>query len=229
MMQPAEIIGYIASILVFVTFYIKMMVPLRIVAICSNCAFIGYAYLDGLYPILFLHILLLPLNLMRLRQIIQMSWRARKAAHGDLNMDWIKPFSVSQQVRVGEILFKQGQPGTHVFVVDSGRFWLEELGTEVCPGDMAGELSLLAPQCRHAQTLECREPGRVLRMSLAQLEQLFFQNHRFGFYFLKLIASHAHKNRERLERTLAEREQEISGLRKEIAGISGRRQVAEFG
>ncbi len=50
MIHVAEIAGYVAAVLVFLTFYMKIMIPLRIVGICSNCAFIVYGYLGGLYP-----------------------------------------------------------------------------------------------------------------------------------------------------------------------------------
>lgn len=215
-----EIIGYIAAFLVFFTFYIRTMVPLRIVALCSNCAFIAYGYLDALYPILLLHIILLPLNVMRLYQMVQLSWQVRQAAHGDLNMDWIKPFSVIQRTRAGEILFRRGEPATNMFVIVAGRFQLEESGIEIGPGNVVGELSLLSPKHRRTGTLESLEPGEVLRMSLGQLEQLYFQNQKFGFQFLKLITSRMSEKYERLERALAEREQEICRLRNEIADRS---------
>jgi len=50
-MSTGEIFGYIASVLVFTTFYMLTMVPLRLVAICSNVAFILYASIGGLAPI----------------------------------------------------------------------------------------------------------------------------------------------------------------------------------
>ena len=70
-MSVAEVSGYVAAVLVFMTFYMKTMVPLRIVGICSNCAFIMYGYLDGLYPVLILHLILLPLNSLRLREMLK--------------------------------------------------------------------------------------------------------------------------------------------------------------
>ena len=61
-MSLGELFGYIASVLVFTTFYMKTMVPLRLVAIASNVAFIIYALWGRLTPILILHVLLLPLD-----------------------------------------------------------------------------------------------------------------------------------------------------------------------
>ena len=59
-------IGFIASGLVLAAFGMKDMVNLRIVAICSNVAFITYALLLDLPPVLILHVILLPLNGWRL-------------------------------------------------------------------------------------------------------------------------------------------------------------------
>jgi hypothetical protein len=60
--------GYLASVLVLATFWMRQMVPLRVVAICSNVAFFSYAVLLGLPPVAILHATLLPVNLWRLGQ-----------------------------------------------------------------------------------------------------------------------------------------------------------------
>ena len=64
-------IGFIASGLVLAAFGMKDMVNLRIVAICSNIAFIAYALLLDLPPVLILHVILLPLNGWRLMGVLK--------------------------------------------------------------------------------------------------------------------------------------------------------------
>jgi hypothetical protein len=54
---------------VLATFCMRSMSALRWVAIASNVAFIAYAYLRGLAPVLLLHMLLLPVNVRRLTQL----------------------------------------------------------------------------------------------------------------------------------------------------------------
>lgn len=68
MLTVSDATGFIASGLVLLTFTMKDMRMLRFVAIFSNFAFIAYGFLDWLPPVLSLHLLLLPLNLYRLRQ-----------------------------------------------------------------------------------------------------------------------------------------------------------------
>jgi uncharacterized protein YjiS (DUF1127 family) len=63
-----DTVGYFAAGLVFATFCAQRMVSLRALAIASNVAFIGYGYLDGLFPILLLHCAMLPINVLRCRQ-----------------------------------------------------------------------------------------------------------------------------------------------------------------
>lgn len=76
-----EVIGYAASGLVLLTFATKRMRPLRIVAILSNFAFISYGAIDGIIPVLGLHMILLPLNIFRLVQI-EIATRRDSAARG---------------------------------------------------------------------------------------------------------------------------------------------------
>jgi hypothetical protein len=67
-MNESDFFGYLASFLVFATFYMQKTIPLRIAAIVSNVAFIIYACSSNLTPILVLHGALLPLNLFRLAE-----------------------------------------------------------------------------------------------------------------------------------------------------------------
>jgi hypothetical protein len=61
-----DLAGYIASSLVFLTFYMRGMIPLRLVALCSNVAFLVYAGALHLLPIVILHGALIPVNVFRL-------------------------------------------------------------------------------------------------------------------------------------------------------------------
>jgi CRP/FNR family transcriptional regulator, cyclic AMP receptor protein len=63
--------GYVASALVLLTFVAKDIRVLRTVAIFSNLAFITYGTIEWLPPVLFLHMVLLPLNIVRLAEIVR--------------------------------------------------------------------------------------------------------------------------------------------------------------
>lgn len=67
-MTPTDLVGYLASAVVLGTFCVRGMVALRATAIASNLAFIAYGLGAGIDPVLVLHLLLLPLNAVRLAQ-----------------------------------------------------------------------------------------------------------------------------------------------------------------
>lgn len=203
-MSTADVMGYIAAIVVFITFWMKTMVPLRALGIGSNIFFIAYGYLAAAYPPLVLHVFLLPLNVMRLREMLQLTRRVEQAASGDHSMGWIKPFTTTRQMRVGEILFRTGTAADRLFIVVSGRCRLVESGIDIAPGAVVGELAFLSPDKARTQTLECVEGGELLEITYGQIKQLYFQNPTFGFYFLQLASRRLFDNIKRLETEVAQ-------------------------
>ena len=67
-MTAVDGLGYLAAALVLATFCAKRMLPLRALAIASNIAFVAYGFFAGLWPILLLHSVMLPMNAIRLRE-----------------------------------------------------------------------------------------------------------------------------------------------------------------
>jgi len=88
LMTHSSEIGFVASALVLIAFGMKNMIHLRIVAICSNFAFIAYALVLNLPPVLLLHVILLPLNGLRLAQALQ----ERHSAHKIDERSWESVF-----------------------------------------------------------------------------------------------------------------------------------------
>jgi uncharacterized protein YjiS (DUF1127 family) len=69
-MSRIDFIGYAACACVLATFCMSTMVPLRVVAICSNVLFVTFGALAHIYPVLLLHVVLLPVNTVRLLQAL---------------------------------------------------------------------------------------------------------------------------------------------------------------
>jgi hypothetical protein len=180
--------GYCAATLVFLTFATRTMVPLRILGIASNLAFIAYGMLQPAVPILVLHCVLLPLNAFRLHQMLRLTRQVAAASRSDLNLDWLMPFGTRRRVRAGEVLFRKGEASDRMVLVISGGLRVPELGLELGPGELVGELGLIAPGGRRTQTVTGSAAGEVLEISYDQVRQLYFQNPAFGFYFLELTA-----------------------------------------
>jgi len=127
----------------------------------------------------------------------------RGAIRGNKSMDWLKPFMITRHFKRGDILFAKGETATEMFCPVTGRYRLIELGIEVTPGQVVGELAMLAPDNRRTATLECIEEGDALSVSYEQVEQLYYQNPTFGFYFLHLATERLFDNIGRLEAALS--------------------------
>jgi hypothetical protein len=62
-MSWIDFVGYLAALTVLATFCMDTIVPLRGLAIASNVLFILYGIAGHLYPVLLLHAVLLPINI----------------------------------------------------------------------------------------------------------------------------------------------------------------------
>jgi hypothetical protein len=203
----ADILGFIGAIFYIATYAMKTMVPLRIFGIASNFFFLGYGFFNASYPTFFLYALLLPLNTVRLFQMLQLIKRVESAVAGDLSMDWLKPFMSKRNCKQGEILFRKGDQAHEMFYTVTGGFLLIESGIKIPHGHVVGELGLLAPDNRRTQSLECVEAGEILTISYEKVKELYFQNPSFGFFFLRLTSGRLMQNIANLENELAKRRQ----------------------
>jgi CRP/FNR family transcriptional regulator, cyclic AMP receptor protein len=107
-MTAGELAAWVASLLTFTTFYMKTMLPLRVVGIMSNIAFLAFAVLEDIVPVMLLHGTLLPLNIFRLHQILKLVSGMREATTGELAMDALLPFMTRRPFKAGETLFRKG-------------------------------------------------------------------------------------------------------------------------
>lgn len=216
-MNYVTIVGFVAAGLVIATLSMRTMIPLRVVGIASNVAFVTYGILFHSYPTIVLHSILFPLNVYRLREMLNLIKQVGAASKGDMSLDWLKPFMSRRPINAGEILFRKGDEAHHMYFVLTGRLHLREISIDILPGSVVGELGMLAPSRTRTQTLECTESGAVLEIAYEKIEQLYYQNPKFGFFFLRLSTARLFENIGRLERTLAERDHEIGNLREAIA------------
>ena len=190
------------------SFLVRTMIPLRALSAGSNLCIILYAYLDGQYPTLALNAALLPLNMLRLAQMMKLVRRVRSAARGDHTMEWLKPYMTRRGCGRGQFLFRKGESPTRCSTSHPGAFVIPELGIEKVPGEFVGELGLLAPDHRRTQSLECVDKATVLAIRYDQVHELFFQNPDFGFYFMQLAAARLFNMVKLLEQELEKRKAE---------------------
>jgi len=111
-MDWVNLLGYAAAASVLATFCMRTMIPLRILALVSNVLFCLYGYLDNLYPVLILHLVLFPVSLYRLIQFQRLVHELQVVDPADLSIQsWI-PHMKLRRMKAGETLILQGTGST---------------------------------------------------------------------------------------------------------------------
>jgi hypothetical protein len=200
----ANIFALLGATFFVTTLLMRTMVPLRVAGIISDIFFITYGVLSATVTTLTLYVLLLPINVYRLAQMLRLVKRARIAAQGDLSMDWLRPFMTRRKYNKGDVLFRKGDRANEMFFTVTGTFLVTELGIELPPGRLVGELAFLSPDNRRTQSIECTEDGQVLAITYDRLLEIYFQNPEFGYYFLRLSTERLLQNIARLEGIIEE-------------------------
>jgi CRP-like cAMP-binding protein len=139
--------------------------------------------------------------------MLQLIKKVRAAATSDLTMDWLQPFMHRRSFRKGDILFRKGDLANEMFLAEKGKFVVSELGIELRPGQIFGEMGLLTSGSHRTATIECTESGQVLMITYDQVRELYFENPEFGFYFLRLVGERLLHDLRRVEEMLAQERQ----------------------
>jgi hypothetical protein len=84
--NPPDAIGWGASALMLMTFTCECARSLRTFAVAANLAFIAYGWTSGLAPVLVLHLVLLPINVVRLVGALRASAAASVPVPGHLGL-----------------------------------------------------------------------------------------------------------------------------------------------
>jgi CRP-like cAMP-binding protein len=213
----ANMLALTGAVFFVATLMVRTIVPLRVIGIISNVFFIAYGALAGSASTFFLYLLSLPINAIRLRQMLNLVRRARVSAQGDLSMDWLRPFMNPRKYRKGDVLFHKGDAAKEMFLTVTGKFLVTEIDVELPPGRMMGELGFVDPKNRRTQTVECIEDGDVLTITYEKLLELYFQNPEFGYYLLRLTTERLMQNISRLEGIVEANKRDISRLESLVA------------
>ena len=195
----ANMCALVGAVFFVATLLTRTMVPLRVSNMISNVFFMAFGALASDVRTFLLYLLLLPINFVRLRQMLNLVKKARNAVQGETSMEWLKPFMTQRKYRQGDVLFKKGDPANEMFLTVSGKFLVTEIGVELDPGSLMGELGFLTPNNQRTATVECTEAAEVLTITYDRLLELYFQNPQFGYYFLVLTSQRLLQNIARLE------------------------------
>jgi CRP-like cAMP-binding protein len=216
--SPTEIAALLAAAaaagLTVTSSFVKTMVPLRGLALCSNIGFLAYGVLHPSIVMALLHGTLLPINCVRFAEMLRLTRRVRAAAaSADSSGVWLKPYMKATRRKAGEVLFNKGDPADHLYFLADGRIEFVEIAQTMGPGRVFGELAFFLPSGRRTLTARCVDDCLVLSVNQHTVRELYYQNPSFGFELIGLVAGRLsadidrlHADIERLQGQLGRRE-----------------------
>ena len=153
----------------------------------ANCAMVIYAASMELYPILAMQSLMLPVNIYRLVQMRALLVRVSEVSGGTFRPDALLPFMNKEHHSDGDVLFEKNDDSHKLYVIRKGRIRLQEIGIELGPGEMFGEIGILSDENKRTATAVCVGDSILLSITREDVTQLFFQNPEFGFFLMRLV------------------------------------------
>ena len=134
----ANMFALVGAIFFVATLLMQTMVPLRVANMAGCTFFVAFGALSGNVATFLLYLLLLPINAVRLRQMLNLIKKARIATEGDTSMEWLKPFMTERKYRRGDKLFKKDDAATEMFLTVTGKFLVKEISVETSAGTSHG-------------------------------------------------------------------------------------------
>ena len=202
--EPEQVLALasagVASLLVIVSAFVKTMIPLRWLAVASNLGFIVYGLTHPAPLMVALHAVLLPVNGVRVWQMIQLTRRvAASAVDAQQLQVWLRPYMRSRRYKAGTTLFAVGDEADRLYFLASGTVQLPEVGRTLQAGQMLGEIAFFAPDRRRSSSARCVSDCTLLSIDEDTFKQLVYQNPDFGLEVVKLIAGRLTGDIQRLQ------------------------------
>lgn len=197
-MTAINLLGYAASAAVLATFCMRTMLPLRMLALCSNVLFMAYGFADHLYPVFLLHAILFPVNALRLIQIQRLVRDIRDAQREDFTVQNLLPHMTRRKFASGETLVRKGERADRLYYLVEGELEITEFNKVLKPGAVVGEIGVFAANQLRIATVVCRTDCSLLELGDYKAKQLYFQDRSFSLAVLQLIIAHLLENNERL-------------------------------
>ncbi|GAA5182178.1 hypothetical protein GCM10025771_30830 [Niveibacterium umoris] len=193
MASPEQVVAHVAVVigvgLVMAGALVRTMMPLRWLAVGSNCGLIIYGALHPSYTTLAIAAVLLPINIYRAIEVTRISRRVRRAqAAAEYVGYWLKPYMKARKLKAGQTLFNKGDRAEHLYLLVEGQMELVELCKRIEPGRIFGEIALFSPEGVRTRTARCITPCTVLQIHDSTVKQLYYQDPSFGFHLISLLA-----------------------------------------
>jgi DNA-binding NarL/FixJ family response regulator len=132
----------------------------------------------------------------RLREVRAEQMR-RVESGGAQVLDWLLPHVVHRRAAPGETIFRKGDRGSGLFYIQRGRVALEDIGVELGPRQILGEISVFSPEHTRTCTARCVTEVDLFCLDSEQVKSIYCLNPQFGLHVVQLIAQRLLADRQR--------------------------------
>ena len=192
--QMFDLVGYAATCFGIYAAVARTMIPLRSAAICANVLSMAFSMHNGNLPNFILSTVVLPLNVMRLFDMISQIRAVKGAVEGQFNIDWLRPFMERRKLVADEVLFNRGDVADRAYFIRNGTVLLPEIGVRLRAGQLFGEMGMITQGNVRSQSAVAEGPVELLCIGYDEFKQLALQNPEFGFYLMRLIVQRLEAN-----------------------------------
>lgn len=168
-----EILGYLGTALSLAAWAMKHSLHMRILSLCSSLALLTYGLSLHAWPLVALHMGLLPLNSVRAWQMMAMIAATRAAVDAS---QWLLPFARIVALSDGEAIATEGAPARDLNLLLTGRAMAD--GAVLGTGEIAGDARPFQLSRAESRTIRAEGEVSVARVDCARLEDLALQDHR---------------------------------------------------
>jgi hypothetical protein len=187
-MTIIDAIGFVAAGLVFLTFWMKTLMALRVVAIASNVAFAAYGYIADLTPILALHAMLLPLNIFRTWEQLRLMKRIEAALSAPPQIETLLPHMTARPMTAGTVIFRKGDAADCLYYIDRGSVEIPEFHVVIPAGGLFGEVGLFNRSGTRTGSAVMKEDGTLCAIDRPTIMRLCRTQPDFGLSLSRILA-----------------------------------------
>lgn len=184
----SELLGWLGAGTTVATYAMRTMMPLRIMAIISSVMFLVYGVSVQAWPLVAMEVMLLPLNLWRLRQLLSLRRRvedSRRSRVEDFSV--LKAHSKGRDVAAGEAIFQRGDRSDALYYIASGSVRIEEADVVLNEGQIFGEIGFFTDDATRTATARVESDARIHRVDERTFLRLQFQDPAFGMAVMRTI------------------------------------------
>jgi DNA-binding NarL/FixJ family response regulator len=112
----------------------------------------------------------------------------QEAERGTLDRSLLLPHMSAQRLKEGAVIFRKGDAGRELFLLQRGTVRLKEIKVTLQPGELFGEIAIFSPDHRRTCTAVCETDAEVLRMTADKVKEIYYLNPQFALFIVHLVA-----------------------------------------